>query len=163
MHNASSVSQSIDSTSAPVETLLRALGQRLKAEKRRWEQGGRRLTDAELARTAGVARATITRLWQGQPVGTDTLVRVLRALNRLELLAPLLAEAEPTPLERLEGVVRPRRRRRRTEPPVPPDFAQTALPLADAAALRARYGAAPGPTPDPKPAGSGREGDGDAT
>ena len=100
------MSQSIDNASAPVEVLLRALGQRLKAEKRRWEQGGRRLTDAELARTAGVARATITRLWQSQPVGTDTLVRVLRALNRLELLAPLLAEAEPTPLERLEGVAR---------------------------------------------------------
>jgi len=156
------MSQSVDTASASVEAVLRALGQRLKAEKRRWEQGRRRLTDAELARAAGVARATITRLWQGHPVGTDTLVRVLRALNRLELLAPLLAEAEPTPLERLEGVARPRRRRRATTPAVPPDFSQTELPLADAAALRARYAPAPRPTPDPKGDGSGDDGHGGA-
>lgn len=52
----------MDTASASVEAVLRALGQRLKAEKRRWEQGRRRLTDAELAQAAGVARATITRL-----------------------------------------------------------------------------------------------------
>ena len=155
------MSQSVDTASASVEAVLRALGQRLKAEKRRWEQGRRRLTDAELARAAGVARATITRLWQGHPVGTDTLVRVLRALNRLELLAPLLAEAEPTPLERLEGVGRPRRRRRRTEPAVPPDFSRTALPLADPAALRARYAASPGPQPGPSADGPSADGSGD--
>jgi transcriptional regulator with XRE-family HTH domain len=157
------MSQSVDTASASVEAVLRALGQRLKAEKRRWEQGGRRLTDAELARAAGVARATITRLWQGHPVGTDTLVRVLRALNRLELLAPLLAEAAPTPLERLEGVARPRRRRRATAPAVPPDFSQTELPLADAAALRARYAPAPRPTPGPDGDGSADDGHGGAT
>ncbi|MBK8480920.1 MAG: hypothetical protein IPL40_07060 [Proteobacteria bacterium] len=141
------MSQFSDTASASVDTLLAALGRRLKAEKGRWEEGRGRLTDAALARAAGVGRATITRLWQGHPVGTDTLLRVLRALDRLDLLAPLLSEPGPTPLERLAGEARARRRAPRPEPPAAPDFARAALPLADAAALRARYAAPAGPGP----------------
>ncbi len=71
------------SLSSPGQVLAE-LGKRARAERFR-----RRLTQAELAAAAGVARRTISRLEAGEPVGTDVLVVVAftlrseRGLNQL--------------------------------------------------------------------------------
>ena len=70
----------------------------------------RNLSQAELAKEAGVAKTTLERMETGGPVRTSSLVRILRALGMLEVLDKLIPEPLPSPIERrrLEG----RRRRR---------------------------------------------------
>ena len=129
--------QKPNASGASVDALLRALGQRLKQQKRALKSGrGRTLTDEELAQRAGVSRSTVVRLWQGEPIGTDNLIRVIRALDCLDLLQALITEPEPTPLQRLQSARR--RRTRRQAPPLPPPSAR--IPVADAQALRDKYG-----------------------
>jgi putative transcriptional regulator len=86
--------------------VLAELGQRI--ERVRLE---RNVTQAELAREAGISRRTLVRLEQGEHgVGAATLVRVIRALGLLEQFDLLVPEPLPSPIEqlRLDG----RRRRR---------------------------------------------------
>lgn len=83
---------------APIEALLQALGQRLDALRI-----DRRLKNEDLAKKAGVNRNTLTRIWKGKPVSTETLLRVLRALGALDLVGQLLVEPRPSPIELLEA------------------------------------------------------------
>lgn len=71
----------------------------------------RNVTQAELAREAGISRRTLVRLEQGEEgVGAAVLLRVMRALGLLEQFDLLVPEPLPSPIEqlRLQG----RRRRR---------------------------------------------------
>jgi transcriptional regulator with XRE-family HTH domain len=87
------------------EVVLGEIGARLK--RLRLE---RNLTQAELAREAGVSKITVERLEAGQAAKLQTLIRVLRVLGLLEALNPLLPEPMPSPIEtvRLRGKTRQR-------------------------------------------------------
>ncbi|MCB0869843.1 MAG: helix-turn-helix domain-containing protein [Solirubrobacterales bacterium] len=80
----------------------------------------RNLSQAGLAAEAGVTRDTIRRLEAGESVSTQTLVRVLRALDLLGALAGLFPDRGPGPLEQLErgpaGRQRARASSRETRP-----------------------------------------------
>jgi transcriptional regulator with XRE-family HTH domain len=87
------------------EAVLEEIGTRL--QRLRLE---RNLTQAELAREAGVSKITVERLEAGQPAKLQTLIRVLRVLGLLAGLNPLLPEPMPSPIEtvRLRGKTRQR-------------------------------------------------------
>ncbi len=71
----------------------------------------RNITQAALAREAGISRRTLVRLEQGEEgVSATTLLRVLRALGLLEHVEQLVPEALPSPLEQLRSQGRRRRR-----------------------------------------------------
>jgi putative transcriptional regulator len=70
----------------------------------------RNLSQEQLAIEAGVSKATIERMEAGEPVKSTSLVRVLRALGRLEALDRLLPEPLPSPIERVRLQGRQRRR-----------------------------------------------------
>jgi transcriptional regulator with XRE-family HTH domain len=74
---------------------------------------GSNRTQEEIAREAGVSRATIRRLEAGQSTQLTHLVRVLRALGLLPRLDALVPETPVRPLEQLE---RRGHRRRRASP-----------------------------------------------
>ena len=68
----------------------------------RQERLSRDLSQAALAREAGVTRDTIRRLEAGEPVSTLTLIRTLRALGLVRGLANLVPGQGPGPLEQLD-------------------------------------------------------------
>ena len=83
----------------------------------------RNLSQQQLAREAGVSKATIERVEAGEPIKSTSLVRVLRALGLLAALDRLIPEPLPSPVERLrlQGRLRQRARSSRREvPPVGP-------------------------------------------
>lgn len=78
------------------EVVLRELGVRL--TQLRLE---RNLTQAAVAREAGVGKITVERLEAGRPAELRTLIRVLRVLGLLEGLNQLLPEPLPSPIDAL--------------------------------------------------------------
>ena len=89
------------------QSLLDILGERL--ERRRL---GLDLTQADLAREAGVSKRTVERLERGASVQLTNLLRVLRALGLLGGLDHLIPESGPRPLELLQHAGTPRKRAR---------------------------------------------------
>ncbi len=85
--------------------VLREVGARLRALRL---QQNRRVRD--LAADAGVSPRTIDRLEAGRNIGTENLVRVIRALGRLQAFEVLIPAPEVSPydVERLRGKVRRR-------------------------------------------------------
>ncbi len=69
----------------------------------------RNVTQAKLAKEAGVSKRTLERLEAGEAVQTPTLVRVLRALDLLDELDRLV----PSPVERPMELLRSKRSRRK--------------------------------------------------
>lgn len=90
------------------DALLELLGERLARARlqRNWSQ-------AELAREAGVSRATVQRLEAGSSTQLTNWLRVLRALDLVERLEAVLPPPTLRPLEALE---RDGGRRRRASP-----------------------------------------------
>jgi transcriptional regulator with XRE-family HTH domain len=91
------------------EVVLRELGERL--ARTRLE---RNLSQERLAAEAGVSKRTIERLEAGEPVKSNSLIRVLRGLGQLDALDRLVPEPLPSPVERLR--LQGRRRRRAGTP-----------------------------------------------
>jgi transcriptional regulator with XRE-family HTH domain len=89
--------------------VLEELGERL--ARTRLE---RNLSQERLASEAGVSKATVERLEAGEPVKSTSLIRILRALGRLEALDQLLPEPLPSPIERIR--LQGRRRQRARSP-----------------------------------------------
>ena len=87
------------------DAALQEIGTRLK--RLRFE---RAWTQADLAQAAGVSRGTVERLEAGASIQLSNWLRCLRALGQLENLEGLLPDAEPGPMELLEGHGRPRHR-----------------------------------------------------
>ena len=85
--------------------VLREVGARLKALRL---QQNRRVSD--LAADSGVSPRTINRLEAGHSVGTENLVRVMRALGRLQAFEAFIPvpEVSPYDVERLRGKTRRR-------------------------------------------------------
>jgi len=94
------------------EAVLAELGARL--ARRRVELD---LTQAAVAKQAGVAKRTVERLEAGATIQLLTLIRVLRFLQLLEGLEALVPEATPRPLEllKLKGKQRQRASRKRVQ------------------------------------------------
>jgi len=87
---------------APIENLLLDIGQKLDKERRR-----QKIKMSELSKRSGVSETTLSKLWKGSPVKTSTLLRILRALDRIEWISELIFETPPTPMERAQGKVLP--------------------------------------------------------
>lgn len=63
----------------------------------------RQLTQADLAKAAGISKRTVERLEDGAATQLDNLVRCLRVLDRLEGLERLLPDTAINPIELLRG------------------------------------------------------------
>ncbi|MAY43118.1 MULTISPECIES: helix-turn-helix domain-containing protein [unclassified Neptuniibacter] len=81
---------------ASLEAILESIGQNL--NQIRLKQN---ISNEDLAEKAGVSRVTLSKLWKGAPIKFDTLLRVIRAMGRMDLIHPLLVPPEDTPMERL--------------------------------------------------------------
>tara|TARA_R110002111_G_scaffold237579_1_gene298894 strand:+ start:269 stop:637 length:369 start_codon:yes stop_codon:yes gene_type:complete len=87
------------------DSILEQLGERLSRYRL-----DRNVTQAELAREAGIHKNTVFRLEAGESTQTKNLIRVLRALGLLEQLDALVPEPVPSPLKQLEEQERQRKR-----------------------------------------------------
>lgn len=87
------------------DAVLAALGERLARQRL-----DRNLTQAAVAREAGVSRATVQRLERGESTQLANLVRVLRALGLLDALERAVPESPPSPVRQAldRGKVRQR-------------------------------------------------------
>lgn len=74
----------------------------------------RNISQADLAKEAGVSRSTMTRMADGKAISLDSFVRVMIALRLTDHLAALLPDPGIRPIERvqLEGTERQRARRK---------------------------------------------------
>lgn len=105
---------SLDYSIASSEQITGELGARLERIRL-----ARNLTQAELAKHAGISKRTIIRLEKGVSATLDTFVRVLMALGLTSSLEALLPEAEVRPIERFAHRGRERRRARPRPPQAP--------------------------------------------
>jgi transcriptional regulator with XRE-family HTH domain len=82
------------------------------------------LSQAEVAARAGLDRTTVVKLEAGRAATLITVVQVLRAIGRLELLEPFHQEPQPAPhlLTEHQGksLKRPRKRASRKKPAATP-------------------------------------------
>ncbi len=88
--------------------ILREVGARLRGF--RLQQN---VTQAELAETAGVGHATVKRAEAGESIRLETIVKILRALGRVEALDSFLPEPLVSPIRLVEQRERGRQRARR--------------------------------------------------
>jgi len=91
------------------EEILREVGARLRSF--RLQQN---VTQAQLAETAGVGQATVKRAEAGKSIRLESLVKILRALGRVEALDSFLPEALVSPIRLAEERERGRQRARRS-------------------------------------------------
>jgi len=87
------------------ERVLEHLGERL--SRYRLDHN---VTQADLAREAGIHKNTVFRLEAGESTQTKNLIRVLRVLGLLEQLDALVPEPAPSPLKLLDALEQQRKR-----------------------------------------------------
>jgi len=78
-----------------------------------------KLTQADLAEQAGIAKRTVERIEGGASAQMSSMIRIFRALDLLPGLDRMIPEAQPGPMDLLKrkGKVRQRAsKRRRSEP-----------------------------------------------
>ena len=92
------------------EAILREIGGRIAHHRI-----ARGLTQAALAREAGLSKRTLERIEAGAPAQTTSLIRILRLLDLLHGMDALLPPARPGPMELLrhKGKARQRAPRQR--------------------------------------------------
>ena len=104
----------IDSMMSDAAVLLE-LGHRL--SRRRVELA---LTQADLAREAGVAKRTVERVEAGESTQAANLIRILRTLNLLDAINAAIPESGPRPMDLLKLKGKERQRvsaKKRSEEP----------------------------------------------
>ena len=78
------------------------------------------ISQAELAKQAGVSRSTLTRIAEGRSISLDSFIRVVKALGLTDHLAALLPDPTVRPVELVRHEGQHRRRasgkRRRPQP-----------------------------------------------
>ena len=98
---------------------LEAIAKRLTQARIRME-----LTQAELAKEAGIGKRTVERLEAGESVQLNSFIRVLRVLELLDIFTTLLPDPQPTPMQLLklktEEPQRVYKSRKNKEPPRKP-------------------------------------------
>ena len=78
------------------------------------------ISQAELAKEAGVSRSTVTRVADGQSISLDSFIRVVKALGLADHLAALLPDPEVRPVELVSHEGQHRRRASgKRKPPEP--------------------------------------------
>ena len=87
--------------------ILREVGARLRGFRLR-----QNVTQADLAETAGVGHATVKRAEAGESIRLETIVKILRALGRVEALDSFLPEPLVSPIQLVEQRDRGRQRAR---------------------------------------------------
>ena len=90
------MTERVDFSTASATAIISELGQRLDRIRL-----SRNITQAELARQAGISRSTMTRLADGRSVSLDSFVRVMQALRLTDHLAALLPDPSVRPVERV--------------------------------------------------------------
>ncbi len=96
------------------EAALREISIRL--EQHRIEQG---ISQAELAKMAGVGKRTIERIEKGCDTQLTTLIRILRVLGLCHRLDQLIPEQKISPIEMLQGKTNPPKRVKHKKKTVP--------------------------------------------
>jgi len=98
------------------ETGLEEIGLRITRERIR-----QKLTQAELAKEAGIGKRTLERLENGDTVQVTSFLRVLKALGLMDQLIALLPDPEPTPMQLVANAVEEPQRvyKKRTPKPIP--------------------------------------------
>lgn len=99
------MTHNIDFTIASSDAIISALFERIEEIRL-----SRNISQATLAKEAGVSRSTITRLARGQSTSVDSFVRIMQALGLADHLAALLPNPNVRPVERirLDGTERRR-------------------------------------------------------
>jgi putative transcriptional regulator len=99
------MTHNIDFSIASSDAIINALFQQIEQIRL-----SRNVSQAALAKEAGVSRSTITRLASGENISIDSFVRVMQALGLADHLAALLPNPNVRPVERirLEGAERRR-------------------------------------------------------
>jgi len=87
------------------ETILAEVGERI--ARRRLEY---QLTQAALARQAGIAKRTLERVEAGETAQTNTIIRIFRVLDLLPNLDQMLPASKPGPLELMKRKGKARKR-----------------------------------------------------
>lgn len=95
------------------DAVLQELGKRL--QERRFDV---KLSQADLAVKAGLAKRTIERIESGESTQASNLIRVLRALDLLERLNMAIPESSTRPIDLLKLRGKTRRRVSRSKKPV---------------------------------------------
>ena len=85
----------------------------------------RNLTQAELAKEAGVSKRTLVRLEGGESVQLTNLIRILRVLDLLENLEAFIPPPAPSPIEQLRTEGKRRKRASRKPDKHGPDWEWT--------------------------------------
>lgn len=95
------------------EAILAEIGDRIARRRLEFQ-----LTQADLAREAGVAKRTLERVEAGATAQLTTIIRIFRVLELLPGLNQLLPEAKPRPIEAItrKGKQRKRAASKRREP-----------------------------------------------
>jgi len=76
-------------------------------------------TQAEVAERAGIAKRTLERMEAGYSCQLSSLIRVLRVLDAMPGLDSMIAEADPRPMDLLQGKGKVRQRASRKRRPDP--------------------------------------------
>lgn len=84
----------MDIDNAPLPALLAALGERLRAARLRAN-----LTQQALADAAGVSVKTVANAEDGHNVSLETWLMLLRGVGRTDLIAALLEDEGPSPID----------------------------------------------------------------
>jgi putative transcriptional regulator len=98
--------------------LLEELGHRIRRARL-----NRNLTQAELAKQAGISRGALQKAEEGGAMTTETMLNILRGLSLLSQLEQFLPEPPPSPVQlaKLQGEVRQRAsgKRKKKQPSKP--------------------------------------------
>lgn len=102
----------IDFATASSDAIIQALCRRLEEVRL-----SRNITQADLARKAGVSRSTMTRLANGKSLSLDSFVRIIAALGLAGNFASMLPELGLRPVDMVmrKGKERQRARSKRNE------------------------------------------------
>ncbi|MEJ1374760.1 MAG: helix-turn-helix transcriptional regulator [Candidatus Sedimenticola sp. (ex Thyasira tokunagai)] len=95
----------IDFSTSPSSAIAAALCKRLEEIRL-----SKNISQAALAKQAGVSRSTMTRIADGQSISLDSFIRVVKALGLAEHLAALLPDPEVRPVELVRHGGKHRRR-----------------------------------------------------
>ena len=99
------MTHNVDFSIASSDAIMQALFERIEEIRL-----SRNVSQAALAKEAGVSRSTMTRLAQGRGISVDSFVRILIALGLVDHLAALLPNPNVRPVDRvrLDGTERRR-------------------------------------------------------
>jgi len=87
------------------KTVQQEIGQRLTRLRL-----NKNLTQSEMAKEAGVSRATVARLESGHSTQLSNFIRILRALGLLDRMDALIPEPQISPMEQLKLAGKQRQR-----------------------------------------------------